>query len=567
MTVTATPASASILTSRPAPVQQESRWWGVSLYFGCTALYFGIACLLGLRYNLFDPDAASRVANAGFVFMSRYPHLSAIGFVWNPLPSLIEIPFMWLSPLWPPLKTHSLAGPAQSALLMAGAVMMVRGIALDRGVGRWWRWLAVAGFALHPVIITYGQSGLSESGELVCLLWAIRYLLRWLDEGSIKDLTFAGIAMAGGYLSRYEFVIATAGAAALVGLVTLIRNPAGSRFTSAMISAVVLIMPIAVTFIIWAIAGWVLADELFAQLSSRYGNAAQVANALAHQGGVKPAYTAWPSIGGKLFTMQPLVVIAAGIAVFWALVRRRFDLLVPLVVIGPILLFAAYGQHKPTTFGFFRFYITAIPLVTCISLVCWTPRSPSKDTAKPPARWDMQRITGMTLIFLSVFVATPVTAANMLDRKIGDPQLQYALSSVLFPDRFTTKEIWFRRVNANEAQLAKFFDDQHLPPGSVLMDTANTWGIWLKSKDTKQFVITSDYDFTNALNRPYDRGVKYIVVSSPQNYNEDAISTRYPSLWATGAGFAVPILSVAGPEGKDGYRVYEVIKPAEPARR
>jgi len=542
------------------PVKRESRWWGVALFFSCSAFYFGVACLLGLRYNLFDPDAASRVANAGFVFMSRYPHLSAIGFVWNPLPSLIEIPFMWLSQFWPPLKTNSLAGPAQSALLMAGAVMMLRGIAFDRGVGRWWRWLAVAGFTLHPVIVTYGQSGLSESGEIICLLWAIRYLLRWLDDGSIKDLTFAGMAMAGGYLSRYEFVIATAGAAALVGFITLIRTPAGHRFTHAMISSVVLIMPIAVTFIIWAIAGWVLADELFAQLSSRYGNAAQVANALAHQGGVKPAYTALPSIGGKLFTMQPLVVVAGGIAVFWALVRRKFDLLVPLVVIGPILLFAAYGQHKPTTFGFFRFYITAIPLVTCISLICWTP---TKDPAAPPSRWEPQRLTGIALMLISVFVATPVTAANMLDRKIGDPQLQYALSSVLFPERFTTKDIWFRRVNANEARLAKFFDDQHLPPGSVLMDTANTWGIWLKATDTKQFVITSDYDFTNALNRPYDHGVRYIVVSSPQNYNEDAISTRYPSLWATGAGIAVPILSVAGPEGKDGYRVYEVIKPPE----
>lgn len=550
--------SSSLLSGRPEPTQPESRWWGVALYVASVGLYFGVACILILKYNLFDPDAASRVANAGFAFMSRYPHLSAIGFVWNPLPSLVEIPFMWLSQFWPPLKTHCLAGPAQSALLMGGAVVMVRGIAQDRGVGKWWRWLAVASFALHPVIIIYAQSGLSESGEIVCLLWAIRYLLRWLDDNSIKDLTFAGIAFAAGYLSRYEFVIATMGAAALVGFITLLRTPAGNRFTSAMISAFVLIMPIGVTFIIWAIAGWVLADELFAQLSSRYGNAAQVANAVAHQGGVRPAYTALPAIGGKFFAMQPLVVIAAGLAVFFSLVRRRFDLLVPLAVIGPILLFAAYGQHTPTTFGFFRFYITAIPLVTCIALVCWTPT----DSAKPPW-WSPQRLAGIVLVSASVLIAIPVTAVNMLDPKIGDPQLQYALSSVLFPERFTAKDIWFRRINVNENQIAEFFDNQHLPPGSVLMDTANTWGIWLKSNNTKQFVITSDYDFTAALNRPYDRGVRYIVVSSPQNYNADAIGIRYPSLWETGAGVGIPILSVAGPEGREAFRIYEVVKPPD----
>lgn len=67
-------------------------------------------------------------------------------------------------------------------------------------------------------------------------------------------------------------------------------------------------------------------------------------------------------------------------------------------------------------------------------------------------------------MLISVFVATPVTAANMLDRKIGDPQLQYALSSVLFPERFTTKDIWFRRVNAKRGAA-----------GEILFLTINTF--------------------------------------------------------------------------------------------
>lgn len=30
-------------------VKRESRWWGVALFFSCSAFYFGVACLLGLR--------------------------------------------------------------------------------------------------------------------------------------------------------------------------------------------------------------------------------------------------------------------------------------------------------------------------------------------------------------------------------------------------------------------------------------------------------------------------------------------------------------------------------------
>ncbi len=544
------------MISSPRP----SRRWGVALFISLSAFYFGVGTLLILRYNLFDADAASRVANAGFAFMSRQPHLSAIGFVWNPLPSLIEIPFVWLSHWWPPLKTHALAGCAQSSLLMAGAVVMLRAIAIDRGVAKGWRWLAVASFAFHPIIVIYGQSGLSEAGEVICLLWAVRYLLLWLDSGLPKDLTWSGVAMAGGYLSRYEFVIATVGAAILIGIVIFLKTPGGNRLTSIAISILVLVLPIMVIFIIWAVAGWVLANELFAQLTSRYGNAAQVANSVGHQGGVRPPYTAWSVIGGRLFAMQPLVVLAAGTSVVISLLRRRFDALVPLAVIGPILAFAIYGQHTPTTFGFFRFYITAIPLVACIALACWLPAPAQPPLPPQEAR---SRLVGKALLCSTVLLAAPVTAISMFDPRIGDPQLQYGLSSVLFPDRFHTGETWFRRLNVNERELATFFDEQHLLPGTVLMDSANTWGIWLKSSNTKQFVITSDYDFTAALNRPWERGVKYIVVSSPQNFNADAVAIRYPTIWGTGAEIGVPVLAVAGADGLEAYRIFEVVKPPD----
>ena len=545
--------------SAEAPRHKTSRWWGVALYVALSAFYFGVGALLVLRYNLFDPDAASRVANAGLTFMSRYPHLSAIGFVWNPMPSFVEIPFVWMSQWWPPLKTRALAGTLQSSLFMSGAVLMLRGLAMDRGLSRGWRWFALAGFALHPIIVIYAQSGLSEAAAIFSLIWAIRYLLRWMDSGLPKDLTWTGIALAVGYLSRYEFVIATAGAAVLVGVISLTRAPIGQRLTSTAIPLLVLVMPIAVMFVVWAVAGWVLADELFAQLSSRYGNAAQVANSVAAQGGLRPSFTAWPVIAGRLFGMQPFVVIASAIAVAVGLIRKRFDLLVPVIVIGPILVFAAYGQRSPTTFGFFRFYITAIPLVACIAVACWKPSDDSHS-------FDRSRRVGIVLLCASAFLAIPITTAAMLDRRIGDPQLQVGLSSVLFPERFHTSDSWYRRININEREIARFLDEQHLGPGSVLMDTANTWGVWLQSNNAKQFVLTSDYDFTIALNRPWERGVKYIIVSSPHNYNADAVGIRYPKIWETGAGIGIPLLSVSGADGPEAYRIYQVVKPADRAQ-
>src|SRR5690349_15003216 len=52
-------------------------------------LYLGAATLLVFGAHVVAADALSRVANAYYTVASRDPHLAAIGFVWNPLPSLL----------------------------------------------------------------------------------------------------------------------------------------------------------------------------------------------------------------------------------------------------------------------------------------------------------------------------------------------------------------------------------------------------------------------------------------------------------------------------------------------
>ena len=81
-------------------------------------------------------DAWSRVANAYYVLYSRDPHLAAIGFVWNPLPSLAVIPLLPLKTVWPDMVATGFAGSIISALCMAAAVWEIHGIAADWHVRR-----------------------------------------------------------------------------------------------------------------------------------------------------------------------------------------------------------------------------------------------------------------------------------------------------------------------------------------------------------------------------------------------------------------------------------------------
>ena len=119
----------------PNPRRGASLWLFAILFVGYTV----VGCVLILRYNIVEGDGISRVANAGYALWSKDPHLSAMGFVWGPLPSLVELPVLQFSAWWPELRTRGLAGVVQSAAFTAGCAVLIRLRAVDRSVGAGWR--------------------------------------------------------------------------------------------------------------------------------------------------------------------------------------------------------------------------------------------------------------------------------------------------------------------------------------------------------------------------------------------------------------------------------------------
>ena len=74
--------------------------------------------------------------------------------------------------------------------------------------------------------------------------------------------------------------------------------------------------PIVIASTLWALSGWVVNQELFATLSSRYSNDSIVEAALRRDGLAGSAGSGdWVSVAARLFGMQPFVGIAAGAAI------------------------------------------------------------------------------------------------------------------------------------------------------------------------------------------------------------------------------------------------------------
>ncbi|WP_239164505.1 hypothetical protein, partial [Actinoplanes palleronii] len=208
------PVVSPAVRRRRAPLWSERR----AVILTCAVVYLGLA-LWFWHHQLLPGDAMSRLANGYYVFYSRDPHLAAIGFVWNPLPSLILLPFLPLTHLFPALTQQALLAPLVSAVLMTATVAVAHDVLRRTGLRRVPRLLLTVAFAAHPMTLLYAGNGMSEACFLLCLLLAVRSFHMWLAEGRVELLVPLGLALALGYGARYE---ALAPAAAVTVVVTLV---------------------------------------------------------------------------------------------------------------------------------------------------------------------------------------------------------------------------------------------------------------------------------------------------------------------------------------------------------
>ena len=101
-----------------------------------TPLYLVVGILLDFKYLSFNGDAMARMANGFYILYSRDRHLAAIGFVWNPLQSILDLGPLLFYHLWTPLASRDFAGSLVSVACMVGAVHQVRAALFEWGVRR-----------------------------------------------------------------------------------------------------------------------------------------------------------------------------------------------------------------------------------------------------------------------------------------------------------------------------------------------------------------------------------------------------------------------------------------------
>lgn len=541
------------------PDEHASRVGGVTLFVFFFLFYLILGLWLNLKGNWIWGDAASRVADASYVVFSRYPHLGAIGFVWNPLPSLLDIPLILARDIWAPLMTRGVAAIFVTAAFAAGAVVAIRGILIDRGLPRLPRYLLVLLFAFHPMIVMYSINGMTEMDQLFMVLWVIRSLFRWVWDDRTTSLMWAGVGLAMCYLVRYESAAIAGGATLFVLIVSYRRSKEPTRRArrvDAITDGLVIALPFVVSFIAWATASWILTGTAFAQFTSVYGNDNQT-KAVAGIGG----YGGINAALGSPFILPPRDILAmefllpAIVVVAVVLGWRRRDATpwVLLSTCGTALVFFTLTYGVKLTFPWFRFYILAVPLAV-LSVGSFWPDVRSPRTVRTSG---LQGWGALLLPVLLLGPALPISLWGMLNPSIGFQE--HPLAAILNPSANSVLNYADLAPPDVQTRLAQYIASLNLPNGSVLMDTFTGWQIFLAAHDNKTYVITSDFDFIRDLNAPREFGVKYVLVPGPPAaWPTNAVSQRYPSMWANGAGIGAQVLFAPSVGTQPAWKLYRI---------
>ncbi len=480
-----------------------------------------------VRWGLIPADAAARTLLAAQVFFGRDPKLANLGFVWLPLPALLQLPLVVVPGLWP----TGLAGAAVSALGGALAGGLINDTARFLGWGRA-RHLLVAAFALNPAVIYLSASGLTEPLLMAAALGQVRCFLGWAEAERRADrrqavgwLVGLGLSSGAAVLTRYEGWVLSGAVALMVGLTALKRG--GPQVAEA--AVLVYGAPPAYAAFLWVFFNWLIMGDPLYFLRGPYA-AAAAARATTQWQSLESAATetvraAWSvspvffgALGGSILTglavRNPTGVLLGG---FWLAV--------------PVFLAVSSGLGQLGVVQY-RYVCLLIPGTICLTAAAVRTGAPG---------WQLA--AGLTVALLG----PPASLAGMLQDPASVNNSLRPFAEALLSGR--VGERW-----AHERELADYLAGTGAGP--ILTDTyGGVEMVIFFSGDPGRFIVPGDRDFEAVLQDPVGKA-GHVLVPAPVGAGRlHRLNQVYPGLYASGASWA-GLEREVGP-----YRLYRVAGP------
>lgn len=490
-------------------------------------LEFAGGIYLGYFKGILLNDAFSRTANAFYVLYVKPLRLASVGFVWNPLPSIMQLPLVEMSKLWRPIVSSGISSSFVTAVSAAfGAVILLKAF-VHLGVERKYYIPLTVLYAANPFIFFYGMNGMSEEVFFIFVIYAVTNLTFWMKEGKPEYIVKIAFSLTLAFFCRYEAIPFAAG----IGLAVLVNiflnknekkfvpeNIKHERYYYAEGTAIVLYAPLIYGILIWVFLNWTITGNPLYFLNSSYSNEAQSQL-------TRPVGSLFAILKYVFVRSLPFLPLFFGVVVERFATRRllKSDFFMLCAIAASLISFHFLMLVKGSSYGWLRFFSYVLPITAA-----WIPYEISD--AKEVFRRDVSLILVVALLVSGIFTA----------KALSDPVLAVEEQTAVVSSRYL--------------DISKTINDE-LSDNRVMMDSFVTSSIILNVKNTDNLIISNSLYFNTYIKDPAKYNIQYIIVPDPNSGvgSLDAFNVRYPDLYKNGAEWCTLYKEF------DGYKIFKVI--------
>lgn len=525
-------------------IRDYPRWEGRILGLLVFMISLTIGYLLVFKYHVVYGDAMSRALSGLYTVLRPQFHLAAAGFLWNPLPSLLSIPFAAVRSIWPPLMQYGFAANIISAGFSAVGVYHMNRLLWRFGFGRTARVLWYVLYMANPMMLLYGGNGMTDGMMSAVVVACGDNLVGYLKSGTVLELVKSATWLAAGFMVRYESVPIGAGIGLGLAIVVFRRERSWAKAESA---AITFWFPVVCAGFSWIFLNWMIMKNPLYFASSRYSNTVQLSSGLYNTPAVIAArHNLGVSLSQVLrFTGLFWPFVPAALAVLVMQLRRRADPIGLPLLLGslgaPLLQVILLYSHRSADWA--RFFIYYIPFGF---MLCGYLASLVGPSAR---RW-------IPLVLCLVLSSADVVTLTTMRSPVWGNGDNWAVSEIATGrvDPGGPQNIWPAIVAG--ARIANYFNSR--PDLKILISSFTSYAVIPYINDPHRIIFTADPNFKAVLLNP--RGRVNAILAPPVNSftkASDAITGTYPTLWSGGVPWTRLIKEFPG-----GDRLYAVLPSA-----
>lgn len=488
---------------RPHDVPRR-RWESLAIFAFFSALYIWFGYWLVVEMHVVSFETLDRLNRSLMVWHNEPPKLSAIGFDYPPLTTLLISPLTLI-----PAFARSLAIVPVASALFAAATMVLLNTMLRRAqVLVALRYAVLLAVGLNPLVLLYGASGSRHFIWIALVVAAVGALFAWYVTADIRFVMVAGLFFSVAALAGYSSLIWFAIGALMIGS-TLSRL--GARGEEIEGTTVGYAAPTAYVIALWTAFNLLLLGNPISWITN--SSDAAPANGVEHFSFVELAqYT-----GQLVLYGAPLAIVVLPALIFVGFRNNGFALWLAVMLGAAILSPAVTVALGLTDAPMLMRNALPILLLAVIGAI-WVARSMGEQNA----------IVSAVLVALLVG-SIPWTFHAMKTYRYQNLESSFAAALSTRESQEGARTLGGGTVGVvSEQAMADYIRANIVGENAILTDNAQTYGVMLLTGDPALFfdrVDRSDGPWQAAAKNPVGYDVRYLLLST--DTSEDLLSQLY----------------------------------------